>query len=287
MNSPGETEDLLVRARSALLDVLDALGAHRDSIVVIGAQAIYLRTAGAPVAVAEATKDSDIAIDPRTLGAVPLVEEVLQQSGFHLDPEKDQPGAWLNADGIPVDLMVPESLAGGGGMSARGARIPPHDKRATRRARGLEAAVVDNGWMTVTALDAADRRQHDVRVAGPAALVVAKAHKIGERAADSPERLVDKDAHDIYRILVHTPTDSLAADFRRLLADDLAGAVTAQAVEFIRENFAAGAEATGSIMAGRTEEGIGEPQTVALQTSILASDLVNALDGPSESPEGD
>lgn len=33
----------------------------------------------------------------------------------------------------------------------------------------------------------------------------------------------------------------------------------------------------GSMMAGRTEEGVGEPETVALQTSILASDLLDAL----------
>jgi hypothetical protein len=33
--------------------------------------------------------------------------------------------------GIPVDLMVPEALAGSGGT--REARIPPHDKHATRR----------------------------------------------------------------------------------------------------------------------------------------------------------
>ena len=65
MNSPGVSDnDLLVRARAALLDALDALEAHRESVVVIGAQAIYLRTASAPVAVAEATKDSDLALDP-------------------------------------------------------------------------------------------------------------------------------------------------------------------------------------------------------------------------------
>ena len=75
MSSPGEPDDLLVRARSAMLDALDALGAHRESVVVIGAQAIYIRTAGAAVAVAEATKDSDLAIDPRTLDDDPLLEE--------------------------------------------------------------------------------------------------------------------------------------------------------------------------------------------------------------------
>lgn len=284
MSSLGETEDLLVRARSALLDALDALGAHRNSVVVIGAQAIYLRTAGAPVAIAEATKDSDIAIDPRTLGDDPLIEHAMARAGFSPDPEKKQPGAWLSPAGIPVDLMVPEDLAGGGGKSARGARIPPHDKRATRRARGLEAAVVDNEWMIVSALDAADRRHTEVRVAGPAALVIAKVHKIGERAAGVPTRLVDKDAHDLYRVLVHTPTESLAVDFRRLLSDALAGEVTVQAVAFLREHFAAGPEALGSMMAGRAEEGVGEPETVSLQTSILASDLLAVLSragGPS------
>lgn len=128
MSSPGGADDLLVQSRSALLDALDALGAHRESVVVIGAQAVYLRTAGAPVAVAEATKDSDLAIDPRSLADEPLIESAMASAGFKPDPEKGQPGAWVNAAGVPVDLMVPERLAGGGGKSARGARIPPHDK---------------------------------------------------------------------------------------------------------------------------------------------------------------
>lgn len=49
MNNSGDA-DLLVRARAALLDALDALADHRDAVVVIGAQAIYLHTGGAAVA---------------------------------------------------------------------------------------------------------------------------------------------------------------------------------------------------------------------------------------------
>jgi len=278
MSSPGEPDDLLTRARSALLDALRALGAHRESVVVIGAQAIYLRTSGAAVAVAEATKDSDLAIDPRTLGEEPLIEGAMEGAGFVLDPVKRQPGAWLSAEGVPVDLMVPQALAGAGSATTRGARIPPHHKRATRRARGLEAALVDNGWLVVEAFDPVDDRRFEVRVAGPAALVVAKVHKIGERAADSADRLVDKDAHDLYRLLVHEPTGALAAEFRRLLADELSGPATAEAVQLLADLFAAGPSATGSAMAGRAEAGVGEPETVAIQSATLAADLLNALE---------
>lgn len=268
----------MVAARSALLDALDALGAHLGAVIVIGAQAVYLRTAGAAVAVAEATKDSDLAIDPRMLGDEPLIEEAMEASGFQRDARSRQPGAWVNPAGVPVDLMVPERLAGPGSPSSRGARISPHHKHAMRRARGLEAAVVDNDLLLVGALRSDDTRQREVRVAGPAALVVAKVHKVGERADEAPDRLVDKDAHDVYRILVAAPTQSLAADFERLLADEVAGEVTAAALDLLQEHFAAGPEAIGSRMAGRTEEGVGEPATVARQTSILAADLIAALE---------
>lgn len=82
MSSPGEPGDLLAQSRSALLDAFDALDEHRDSVVVIGAQAVHLRAEGAPVAVAEATKDSDLAVDPRTLNDDPLIEAWSQRLDF-------------------------------------------------------------------------------------------------------------------------------------------------------------------------------------------------------------
>ncbi|WP_225878019.1 hypothetical protein [Spongiactinospora rosea] len=244
---------------------------------MIGAQAVYLRTAGSPVALAETTKDSDLALDPRVLEDDPLLERSMARAGFYRDPLDGQPGAWLNPAGLPVDLMVPEALAGAGTRNRRGARIPPHDRRATRRARGLEAAVVDNTVMDVGALDPADARVYRVRVAGAAALLVAKLHKIAERVS-VPRRLNDKDAHDMYRILIDADTAELAATFRLLAGDSVSGEVTEQAVGHLATLFAAGPDALGSTMAGRAEEGIGEPETVALATSLLAADLVRALD---------
>ncbi|MFI7132853.1 hypothetical protein ACIBQ1_44750 [Nonomuraea sp. NPDC050153] len=278
MNPPGvDSGDILVRSRSALLDALAALDAHRDAVIVIGAQAIYLRTAGSSVALAETTKDSDLALDPRILEDEPLLERSMSRAGFYRDPIDGQPGAWLNPEGLPVDLMVPEGLAGAGTRNTRGARIPPHDRRATRRARGLEAAVIDNTVMDVTALDPDDARAYRVRVAGPAALLVAKLHKIAERVS-VPHRLNDKDAHDTYRILVDADTAELAATFRLLSREPISSEVTTQAIEHLATLFAVGPDALGSRMAGRAEEGIGEPETVALATSSLADDLVRALE---------
>ena len=270
------TDDLLVQSRSALLDALEALAEHRDAVVIIGAQAIYLRSPDAPVALAEATKDSDLALDPRVLGDSPLIEEAMTAAGFILNPISNQPGAWQTGYGIPVDLMVPEDLAGSGSKGARGARLPPHSKRSIRRAAGLEAAIVDNTVEIITALDPAGTRTFDVKVAGPAALIVAKMHKLMERL-ENPRRLNDKDAHDIYRILRAINPVELAEGFRTILRDSISQYVTQQAINGIRQHLASGTEATFAHMVGRAEEGIGEPETVSLAVALLAQDLLAAL----------
>ena len=57
-------DELYVVARRVLLDALEALGAHREAIVVVGAQAIYLRAGKADLAVAPYTTDGDLAWVP-------------------------------------------------------------------------------------------------------------------------------------------------------------------------------------------------------------------------------
>ncbi|AWG48141.1 hypothetical protein P5V93_22785 [Mycobacteroides abscessus subsp. abscessus] len=268
-------DDLLVKARSALLDALEALTEQHDSIVVVGAQAIYLHSGDADVAIAEATKDSDLAVDPRALPEDPLLEEAMKRAGFYPNVNK-QPGAWLNPAGIPVDLMVPDALSQGG-RSHRGARIPPHSNQATRRTVGLEAAVVDNELRTISALDPDDTRTFEARVAGPAALLIAKVHKIHERL-DQPDRLNDKDAHDVYRLLkATTDTAALGSSFQRLLTDPVSKMVTEQALEWLPTLFADGPDALGSVMAGRAEEGIGDPDLVAASVAALAADVLAAV----------
>jgi hypothetical protein len=273
MNRPGDAETL-VAARSALLDAMEALADQREALVLIGAQAIYLHTGAAPVALGEATKDTDLAVDPRVLTDDPLLEEAMERAGFHRNLTDPQPGSWLSPRGIPVDLMVPAALAGEGGR--RGGRIPPHSRHATRRTPGLEAAVVDHAPMTITALDPSDTRSVEMEVAGPAALLVAKLHKLGERR-DTPGRLLDKDAHDIYRLLVATETVTLATAFAKLRRDELAGSVTDEAIVYLEQLFASDPDALGSAMAGRAEELFGNAAVVSAAVATLAADLVAAL----------
>jgi len=274
---PGAPDDLLVQVRSALLDALEALAGHRDAVVVVGAQAVYLHTGQADVALAEATKDSDLALDMRLVSDDPLLEQAMKAGGFYRNLAKPDPGAWLNAAGIPVDLMVPEALAGPAARGRRGSRIPPHAKDATRRAVGLEAAVVDHAPIEVAALASGDGRRYTANVAGPGGLLVAKLHKLGERQERNPGRLLDKDAHDVYRLFRAIPTQVFADSLSRLAVDPLAGEVTVQAVVYLRQMFAAGPDAEGAIMAGRAEAGVGEPETVAASVAFLADDLLLAM----------
>jgi hypothetical protein len=53
--------------------------------------------------------------------------------------------------------------------------------------------------------------------------------------------------------------------------------VTQRAVELLQQLFADGPDALGSAMAGRAEEGIGDPDLVAAATAALADELIAAL----------
>ena len=136
--------------------------------------------------------------------------------------------------------------------------------------------MVDHPLMTIAAVDPADRRSYQAQVAGPAALLVAKLHKIGERES-TPTRLVNKDAHDLYRILRAVSTDDLVAAFERLLRNDGSREATEEALVFLERLFSAGPDALGSVMAGQAEEGIGDPNVVSASASYLAADVVEAV----------
>ena len=228
----GGPDPRFVQARASLLDALDALEAHHSSLTLVGAQAVYLRTGPGNLGVAAYTTDGDLALDPALMAREPLIELAMTSRGF---ARGDQPGAWLSKDGIVVDLLVAYDVAGKG---RRSVQIPPHDKNAARRAKGLETALVNRTIEEFGSLDAADSRSHRIGVAGPVALLVAKAHKLGERvAAKKGGRTRPKDALDIYRLLLAYDTAVLVDMAVPLLIDPRCMAATAEAFTSLERLF--------------------------------------------------
>jgi hypothetical protein len=80
-------------------------------------------------------------------------------------------------------------------------------------------------------------------VAGAAALLVSKLHKLGDRL-DKPRRLEAKDAGDVYRLFDVIASDELATRLGVLLADPRSASTTARALEYGDELFG-GPTATG------------------------------------------
>lgn len=262
-------DPLYIKARAALLDAATALDAHLDAMVLVGAQAIYLHTGDADLAVAEYTTDADFTVSPTELADAPLFDALLNNAGF---TPREHPGGWLSPDGIYVDVMVPEALAGSG---RRSARLGPHGKRTARRAKGLEGALVDRERVTIAALDSDDPRAVTMWVAGPGALLVAKVHKIVERSG-VPDRSRDKDALDLLRLLRAVDTHELADLLRFLREDELSGPVTAEAIEALPELFGS-PEREGVVMAVRAAGVAEDPATTSASFVALVEDVVAAI----------
>jgi hypothetical protein len=213
-------DPLYVAARGALLDAAEALEQHHDALVVIGAHAVYLRVPENDLAVAPMTSDADIGLNPQLLAARPLLADDMLAAGF---TPGAQPGIWESPSGPVVDLIVPEALAGSG---RRAARLDPHGKLTARRAVGIEGCLIDNDQMTIAALDPTDSRTVHLAVAGPAALMIAKMHKMADRRDEDRGRLNDKDALDVFRLLREVPVEDFAKRLVLLAKSELAGKVT-------------------------------------------------------------
>lgn len=115
-------------------------------------------------------------------------------------------------------------------------------------------------------------------VAGPAALFVAKIHKIAERVSD-PDRLVEKDALDVLRLLRAIPTDTLVDGLRRLLDFAVARDVTTEALTLAAELLAR-PDSRGPQMAAQAAGGLEDPDVIAGSLATLWRDLSHAQDTP-------
>lgn len=265
-----------VEARRVLLDALDALRPHLDAVVLVGAQAVYLRTAGRIERYQPFTTDADVVLDPTLLGPIPPLGEVMLAGGFVLT---DEPGIWearFMRPGfdveivVPVDLIVPEELAPKAGR--RAARLPgQHGKTSARKSPGLAGAVVDNGPLELVSLESCDTRRISVNVAGYGGLLVAKLHKLGDRLA-MPRRLHAKDAGDVYRLFDAIDPDEMATILRTLLQDPRSTATSSKALVYLDQLFITQA-GVGVRLAVDALRGLLPESTVSASMTAYASEL--------------
>ena len=272
-------DELYVLARRVLLDALQAIGSHREAVVLVGAQAIYQHVGEGDLAVAPYTTDADLAIDPDMLKEIPPLELLLSNAGF--EPKASETvGVWITyrptiqnpKTPVAVDLLVPESVSPGKGR--RAARLPGHNANAARIVQGLEGTLVDAEVMHLSSFEAEDSRTFDVLVAGPAGLLVAKLYKIRDRTKTSRES--DKDALDIFRLLRGISTEVLVDRYKMILADSRSQNVAESALELLGQQFTS-PTAVGVEMVLRAIGPLGDPEEISASCVILAADLLRVL----------
>ena len=272
----GEAPPEYVSARRTLLDVLEALKAHLDAIVLVGAQAIYQFTGDSDLPIAEFTTDADLSVNPQLLASTPLLMQAMKDADF---TQVEDQLRWKSASGVFVDLMVPDALVEG--TSRRSVtNLAEHGPMSARRTRGLEASLEDRERKIISALEVSDIRTFEIWVAGPAALLVAKVIKLTERFdINDPDRVPQKDALDLFRLMQVIPTAELAQRLNRLLQSEVAaptatGAIQALARDFARSDAKAPKLAAQASGLPRSQRGV-----LAESFALLVRDLLEVL-GP-------
>ena len=264
-----------IDARETLLDAAEALGPHSDAVILVGAQAIYVHTAGVAdsFALSPFTYDADIALDPELLGSSPAIVDTMNRAGFRLS---DHPGLYRRDGGGQVDLLVPEAV---GGPGRRAARLGVHGNQAAMKVHGLEGALVSHTRRKIATLVTDADRSCILKVAGPAALLVAKVHKIGERLEDSDVRRqaqLPKDAFDIYRLLRAIDTTEMAKEFGLLQSHEISGGVTSEALSMFQRLFSAPSN-MGTELVVRAVPATEDPDFIAASSVALSQDLLEAV----------
>ena len=267
-------DQFYIDARETLLDAVEALEAHSDAVILVGAQAIYAHTErdDDSFAVSPFTYDADIVLDPELLGSNPTIVDAMGRAGFRLG---NQPGLYKRHGGAQVDLLVPKAV---GGPGRRAARLGVHGDRAAMKVHGLEGALVSHTRRKINSLIQGAERSCMLKVAGPAALLVAKVHKIGERLQDPDVRRrnqLPKDAFDIYRLLRAIDTAEMASEFGILLSKEISSPVTSEALSTFQSLFSTPSD-MGTQLVVRSISALEDSDFIAASSVALSQDLMEA-----------
>ena len=264
-----------IEARETLLDAVETLEPHSNAVILVGAQAVYVHTESEDesFAVAPFTYDADIALDPELLEDSPALIASMSAAGFRLD---NPPGLYKRDSGAQVDLLVPNAV--GGRPGRRGAQLGGHGTKAARQVHGLEGVLVSHTPRRIGSLGAGAARSCILKVAGPAALLVSKVHKLEERlgASEHRQRQLSKDAFDIYRLLRATGTAELAEEFSLLQAHELSRGVTSQALSQFQELFGARSDRGPELLVSHIGP-LEDPAFIVESSVALSQDLLKAI----------
>ena len=236
----GRDENLeieIVTSRRALIDVIIGLVDHREALTVLGGHAVIEVTRDVPALPPDdTTHDGDLGVTPELLGGDPKLSERMHELGYET-ARPERPGVWSPISQRDrdiylrdsVDLIAPMSLARDGVTSRReirSARVGTHGKHAVSATRGTELSILDRRLVTLRAFDGGPTV--GAYVAGPTALLCAKAYKIHDRLdltelRRNADRLRPKDYADMYRLLLAVAPEEAAIVFGRGVADTRIG----------------------------------------------------------------
>ncbi|RPF26658.1 hypothetical protein [Georgenia muralis] len=229
-------------SRRAIINVMDVLSVHAESLTLVGAHAVLLRTMDLDVP-RMPTGDGDLGVTPGLVGDFPSIEALLADAGYE-HRTTARPGLWGRKpydepDGTrsfreKIDLLAPHGLSGTASRSKRGvpALQPAHGKLAVGNALGLELAAFNRSLVTIT--DFADPRlTTEIHVAEIPALILAKGSKVGERLREPRKGPVrDKDLGDLWRLMAVADPGKTAGAIAEYVDDPEVGVAVRQSVEW-------------------------------------------------------
>lgn len=229
-------------SRRAIINVVEVLQVHAESLTLVGAHAVLLRTMDLDVP-RMPTGDGDLGVTPGLVGDVPSIEALLADAGYE-HRTTARPGLWGRTpydevDGArsyreKIDLLAPHGLSGTASRNKRGvpALQPAHGKLAVGNALGLELAAFNRSLVTIS--DFADPQlTADIHVAEIPALILAKGSKIGERLREPRKGPVrDKDLGDLWRLMAVADPDETAQVTSEFMDHPEVGIDVRQSVEW-------------------------------------------------------
>lgn len=232
-------------SRRAIINVVDVLAVHAQSLTLVGAHAVLLRTMSLD-APRMPTGDGDLGVTPGLVGHVPSIETLLVDAGYE-HRTTARPGLWgrepyVERDGThsfreKIDLLAPHGLSGTANRSKRGAPAlqPAHGKLAVGNALGLELAAFNRSLVTIP--DFADPRlAAEFHVAEIPALILAKGSKIGERLREPRKGQVrDKDLGDLWRLMAVADPNETAQVIAEFVDHPEIGVDVRQSLEWTAE----------------------------------------------------